>query len=354
LFDEEKRHSEMNHVYLNESTKTNYMTLEDIHLTNNEAIGEAFISYSWDNEEHEEKVLAFTDHLRKNGYDARIDKMISQQETATNFVKMMHIAMLNHQKIIVVLSEGYKKKAETFTSGVGEEYQLLLSDISKNSRKYILVSFDGRSDEIIPFGLKGREIIDLYLPNGFDELYRKLSGKDKYIFSEVAAEKPNLESISISEFKSVNPAKVISIETPSVKVDNSSSTGGLYNEIEFKVEFGFKNILGKSIEGFAYEIRIKRELITKSYFKSVEKGYYIISDTVSSKLYPNATAHTDTINIKVMTHCLRQVLGTVVTVKVHTDYGTHSREFEVEELFKVRPAIQTYGDLSLLSLELFG
>jgi len=97
-------------------------------------MGDAFISYSWDNEDHEKKILELTEHLRNKGYDVKIDKMISQQETATNFVKMMHQAMLNHQKIIVVLSEDYKRKAETFTGGVGEEYQLLLTDILKNPK----------------------------------------------------------------------------------------------------------------------------------------------------------------------------------------------------------------------------
>ncbi|MEJ5962926.1 SEFIR domain-containing protein [Pedobacter immunditicola] len=314
---------------------------------------DAFISYSWDNEEHEQKVLEFTEHLRKKGYDAKIDKMISQQETATNFVKMMHVAMLNHQKIIVVLSEGYKKKAETFTGGVGEEYQLLLSDISKNPKKYILVSFQGRFEDIIPFGLQGRDIIDLSLPNGLEALYHKLSGKDKYVFSEVAAEKPNLESVQIDDFKAIDPTKVISIENPSVKMDNSGSTGGLYREIEFKVVFGFKNIFGKSIEGFAYEIKIKQELITKSYYETVQDGYYVISGSVSSKLFPNATAKTDSIDVKVMAHSISQIFGTVVTVSVHTDFGTHTREFQVMELFKVRPPSQSWGDPTPLSRDLF-
>jgi hypothetical protein len=319
----------------------------------NTIMDNAFISYSWDNEEHEQKVLEFTEHLRKNGYDAKIDKMISQQETATSFVKMMHVAMLNHQKIIVVLSEGYKKKAETFTGGVGEEYQLLLSDISKNPKKYILVSFNGRSDEIIPFGLQGRDIIDLSLSDGLEALYRKLSEKDKYVFSEVSSKKPNLESVQIDDFKTVDLTKVISIESPVVKIDNSSSTGGLYREIGFKVIFGFKNIFGKSIEGFAYEIKIKRELITKSYYETVQDGYYVISESVSSKLFPNATAKTEIIDVRIMAHTINQILGTVVTVSVHTDFGTHTREFQVDDLFKVMPPSQSWGDITSISRDFF-
>ncbi|SEB21513.1 SEFIR domain-containing protein [Pedobacter hartonius] len=332
------------------TVKSNF---ENQSLKKDISMDDAFISYSWDNEEHEEKVLEFTEHLRKNGYDAKIDKMISQQETATNFVKMMHQAMLKHKKIIIVLSEGYKKKAETFTGGVGEEYQLLLNDISKNPKKYILVSFQGRSDEIVPFGLQGRDITDLSRPDGLDTLYHKLSGTDKYIFSEVAPEKPDLKSINISDFKAVDPAKVIQIENPSIVLDGSGSQGGIYKEIEFKVVFAFKNISGKSIEGFAYEIKIKRELIPKSYYESVHEGYYIIGDSISSKLFPNATAKTDIFDVKINAHAIHQILGTVITVMVHTDYGTHTREFQVEEMFKVRQPNQNWGEPAPLTRELF-
>ena len=126
---------------------------------------EVFVSYSWDSEDHNQKVLAFTNHLRENGFEAQLDRMLSQEETAINFIKMMHKAMSEHPKVIVVLSKGYKEKAETFKGGVGEEYGILLNDISGNPNKYILVSFEERSDAIIPLGLKGRDIVDLSKPN---------------------------------------------------------------------------------------------------------------------------------------------------------------------------------------------
>lgn len=162
---------------------------------------EVFISYSWDSKEHENNVGAFTNFLRKNGFDAQIDKKISQQETAPNFITMMHKAMAQHQKIIVVLSAGYKEKAEAFTGGVGEEYQILINDISQNPRKYILVSFEGRSSDIIPIGLKGRDIIDLSMPDETDKLFNKLMDQDEYIFSDVAPQKPVLKQKKFGEFK---------------------------------------------------------------------------------------------------------------------------------------------------------
>ena len=164
---------------------------------------EVFVSYSWDSEDHNQKVLAFTNHLRENGFEAQLDRMLSQEETAINFIKMMHKAMSEHPKVIVVLSKGYKEKAETFKGGVGEEYGILLNDISGNPNKYILVSFEERSDAIIPLGLKGRDIVDLSKPNEEARLFMKLLGEKEFEFSEVASEKPKFAKTEIPKYEPV-------------------------------------------------------------------------------------------------------------------------------------------------------
>jgi hypothetical protein len=159
-----------------------------------------FVSYSWDSLEHEEKVLAFTDFLRKSGFHAEMDKMLSQNETAIDFIKMMHSVMINYQKVIIVLSNGYKEKAEKFKGGVGEEYNLIIKDIKNNPRKYVLVSFEGLSDEIIPLGLKGREVVDMQKQSAKENLFSKLLEHKTYEFSEVGKTKPILPKKEIGHF----------------------------------------------------------------------------------------------------------------------------------------------------------
>lgn len=176
-----------------------------VNVAKSKATGEVFISYSWDNEEHENKVVSFTTYLRGKGFDARMDKMISQEQTATNFTTMMHKAMFEHQKIIIILSQGYKRKADSFSGGVGKEYELLLNDIEKNPKKYILVSFEGRALDLIPFGLQGRDIIDLSSEDNDEKLFRKLTGQDEYVFPEVAPEKPSFKPKKITDFRSPKP-----------------------------------------------------------------------------------------------------------------------------------------------------
>lgn len=159
---------------------------------------EVFVTYSWNNDEHSDKVLAFTNFLRQNGFDAEMDKMLMQRESSINFKQMMHMAMTDYKKVIVVLSKGYKEKAESFKGGVGNEYTLILNDIDSNSRKYILVLFEKINDDIIPLFFKNREVIDLSsFPNcqksEFEKLFRKLQDVDEYVFADVATEKPLLK-----------------------------------------------------------------------------------------------------------------------------------------------------------------
>lgn len=98
--------------------------------------------------EHEELVLSFTNKLRQEGFNVDLDKIRGQSSTATNFDQMMHEAFASSEKIIIVLSEGYKRKADAFPGGVGIEYRLILGEINRFPNKYILVSFNGRNEEI--------------------------------------------------------------------------------------------------------------------------------------------------------------------------------------------------------------
>jgi hypothetical protein len=321
-------------------------------ISNPQEQGEVFISYSWDNKEHEGKVLSFTEHLLQNGFHAEIDKMISQRQTATNFTKMMFEAM-QYDKVVVVLSEGYKKKADGFKGGVGQEFELLINDITRKPRKYIFVSFNGRSDEIIPFGLMGRDIIDLSDPEGLNQLYRKLMDQSEFVFSEVNPEKPKLEPITIGEFRPVKPEKLISIEVPLIKTGNTASFGGKYKSVEFTFTPRFKNISGKTIEGFAYEIVIKREMAPEHYDAPSENGYLNFNEAIQQKIYPNILHTGKVINIKIAAHVLQQILNSTITITAFTDSGHHSEVFKVEELFKLKPSGNPYGEAQLLNRDLF-
>lgn len=119
--------------------------LKDKNLIKNKIImveKDVFVTYSWESEEHNDKVLSFTDFLRSQGFSAENDKFHSQNETATDFNKMMHQAFTDYKKVIIVLSKGYIEKATKFKGGVGNEYSMIIKDIETSVNKYILVAFE--------------------------------------------------------------------------------------------------------------------------------------------------------------------------------------------------------------------
>jgi len=146
------------------------------------------ILYSWDNEFHKQKVLEFACHLREEeGFPVTLDRWLSEEETAIDFIKMMHLAIEGFKKIIIVLSKGYKVKADSFEGGAGTEYGLIIKDIQTKPKKYILVSFEGISNDITPLSFRGRDTIDL--SDDKDGEWNKLRSK---LRDEPIIEKPPL------------------------------------------------------------------------------------------------------------------------------------------------------------------
>lgn len=177
---------------------------------------EVVISYSHDCQEHIEKVMALNNFIRDNGYDCYIDQSFKQTYTSIDFNEMMIKMIPISNKVIIVLTPEYKRKAEKFEGGVGKEYRIINDEIDKIDNKYILVTFISLSlisvDEILPHGLNGREIIDLEQDerDDFKRLFSKLSDKPIYSISPVSKNKTTIDPISLPPFSLQNNSNLIS------------------------------------------------------------------------------------------------------------------------------------------------
>ena len=160
-----------------------------------------FISYSWDNDEHQDKVVSFCNFLRERGYSADIDLKKMQENTSIDFRRLMHTSITSYDKIIIVLSEGYKSKAESFNGGVGEEYGLIIKDIEEHPQKYILVSFIGFNKNIYPLKLLGRDTVDLSSKEQLKRLYQKLEDFNEITFSDIGKRDTQLKKKEIKPFE---------------------------------------------------------------------------------------------------------------------------------------------------------
>ncbi len=159
-----------------------------------------FVSHAWINGKPDERVLKLVAKLRESGFEACCDVMFAGDRTSIHFKQMMAENMQKSEKIIVVLSEEYKRKADLFEGGVGVEYKYILEDIDINTKKYILVSLKTDLSEIeIPDALRGREII--CLGKDFDKLFYKLEDIREYQFPEVNHRKKIVTSKKVFGFQ---------------------------------------------------------------------------------------------------------------------------------------------------------
>lgn len=144
-----------------------------------------FISYSWDNIQHEEWVMAFANELRKKGVDATIDKFITQQGTM-NLNRMMLESIKGSEYTIIVMTPNYAERADEFIGGVGLESQLLLNFIQNEPSRIIpiLRTCSGMRTRAVPLYLKGFEYIDFSDNNNFDDrmndILHKIFKVEKY------------------------------------------------------------------------------------------------------------------------------------------------------------------------------
>lgn len=179
--------------------------IDSLTVENDTKQKKVFVSYAWEDEEHNAKIISFVEFLRINGFDASMDKKDSQEESSVNFNKLMINGIQNSDKVIIVLSEKYKTKADKFEGGVWQELSMIIEDIKTKTNKYIFVYFGNKNrKEITPTSISGIEILDLKKDqdeNEFNNLFAKIKEENIIEFSEVCEKEIEIKKIEIKPFK---------------------------------------------------------------------------------------------------------------------------------------------------------
>lgn len=131
-----------------------------------------FIHYSWDNEKHKEWVKNLADRLISDGVDVFFDMYDLKLGTNSNYF-MENIEKAD--KIILITTPEYKKKADDRIGGVGYEYQMINSEISRN------LSSNNKFITILRSGTKLSSIPTLLQPYLYLDMKEILIAESKYI-----------------------------------------------------------------------------------------------------------------------------------------------------------------------------
>ncbi len=142
-----------------------------------------FISYSYDSEEHIDRVLAFSDRLRKDGIDCNIDQY--ERSPAQGWHRWMMDEIENADFVLMICTPQYIRRFrgnEKDEMGVTWEGSIITEKIysqaSINS-KYIPIIFTERDFNFIPKILRDTTRYTIESSKGYELLYRRLT--DRYV-----------------------------------------------------------------------------------------------------------------------------------------------------------------------------
>ena len=111
-----------------------------LEFVNLKEVGRVFLSYAWEDEEHNEWVLQLADRLTKEGISVIFDRY--DLHLGDNVHLFMEQALDHAAKVLLILSPLYKEKATARTGGVGLEFSMITSELFESlarNKKFIPV-----------------------------------------------------------------------------------------------------------------------------------------------------------------------------------------------------------------------
>jgi hypothetical protein len=134
----------------------------------------AFISYSWDDDEHKAWARALAERLRSDGIAATIDQWAAIP--GDQLPEFMERAIAENQYVLIVCTPRYKSRSERREGGVGYEGDIITAELlrSRNHRKFIPILRKGEWRQAAPGWLAGKYYIDLRDGQNYEAQYQDL------------------------------------------------------------------------------------------------------------------------------------------------------------------------------------
>ncbi len=142
-----------------------------------------FISYSHDSLMHKDRVLSLSDRLLRDGVDSELDQYV--QNPANGWANWMLDQIESADFVLVVCTETYHRRfrgQEPGQHGKGATWEGAvisreLYEAKGRNKKFIPIAFCTDEAECIPTTLRGVDNYILEKPDGYEELYRRLTGQ---------------------------------------------------------------------------------------------------------------------------------------------------------------------------------
>lgn len=121
----------------------------------------AFISYSWDSEEHREWVRELGERLRRDAVEVSLDQW--DLAPGDRLPRFMEDSIRKSDYVLIICTPRYREKADSRTGGVGYEEDVMTAEVFSrhNHRKFVPVLACGEWAKAAPRWLAGNYYIDL-------------------------------------------------------------------------------------------------------------------------------------------------------------------------------------------------
>lgn len=176
----------------------------------------AFISYSWDSDEHKNWVREFAARLRGEGVDVTLDQW--HLTLGDPLPEFMERAVRENDFVLVVCTPNYKAKADERKGGVGYEGNIMTGElfIKYNHRKFIPILRHANWAEAAPTWLQAKTYIDLTdrrFEDNFERLAQTLHGEKPELppLGKRSSEKSFAESPKTAATKKSKPMQVAGV-----------------------------------------------------------------------------------------------------------------------------------------------
>jgi hypothetical protein len=223
-----------------------FESLPDDQVSDERKVGtiKAFISYSWDNDDHKNWVRDLATRLRQDGVDVTLDQW--HLVPGDQLPEFMERAVRDSDYVLIVCTHKYKERSNNRQGGVGYEGDIITAEFmtTRNQRKFIPILRQQSWTDSAPNWLLGKYYIDLSSPcypqNHYDDLLTTLLGTREKA-PPVTPKIETVEKVASNNTKVVNTFGFKDIQITGIIADqvgvprNDGSLGsGLY-KIPFRL-----------------------------------------------------------------------------------------------------------------------
>ena len=134
----------------------------------------AFVSYSWDDDQHKKWVAKLATNLRNDGVETILDQW--HAVPGDQLPEFMERQIRENDYVLIICTPNYRLKSDGRKGGVGYEGDIMTAEVhnQRNHRKFIPILARGTWEDTAPSWLKGKYYIDLSSPDRYEKNYPDL------------------------------------------------------------------------------------------------------------------------------------------------------------------------------------